>query len=177
MRRLVAMWSRFLAVVARPGVWQHVALLAALSQSTRLVICVLPRPDVADRRSVTKEYESSWIFEPYMTCANVLRRVQHPAFSLVLQRGGIWGASIWQASLTNRADDAAPPPQRVQTPGPHGGDPFRPGRQGITDSSRRWVRAQPGCVPRAWRKGCRGGCRPCGPTEPGAQRSLEPVKA
>jgi hypothetical protein len=29
-----------------------------------------------------KEYESSWIFEPCLTCANALRRVQHLAFSL-----------------------------------------------------------------------------------------------
>src|SRR5215218_6839913 len=34
-------------------------------------------------RSVTKEYESSWIFEPCLTCANALRRVQNPGFSLV----------------------------------------------------------------------------------------------
>jgi hypothetical protein len=32
---------------------------------------------------VTKGYGSSWIFEPCLTCANALRRVQHPAFSLV----------------------------------------------------------------------------------------------
>jgi hypothetical protein len=32
---------------------------------------------------VTKGYGSSWIFEPYLTCANALRQVQHPAFSLV----------------------------------------------------------------------------------------------
>jgi hypothetical protein len=32
---------------------------------------------------VTKEYEGSWIFELYLTCANVHRRVQHPGFSLV----------------------------------------------------------------------------------------------
>jgi hypothetical protein len=30
----------------------------------------------------TREYESSWIFEPCLTCANVLRRVRHPGFSL-----------------------------------------------------------------------------------------------
>jgi hypothetical protein len=34
-------------------------------------------------RPVTKENGSSWIFEPCLTCANVLQRVQHPAFSLV----------------------------------------------------------------------------------------------
>jgi len=33
--------------------------------------------------SVTKEYGSSWIFEPCLTWANALRRVQHPGFSLV----------------------------------------------------------------------------------------------
>jgi len=32
---------------------------------------------------VTKEYESSWIFEPCLTCSNALRRVQNPSFSLV----------------------------------------------------------------------------------------------
>jgi hypothetical protein len=31
----------------------------------------------------TKEYGSSWIFEPCLTWANALRRVQHPGFSLV----------------------------------------------------------------------------------------------
>jgi hypothetical protein len=30
----------------------------------------------------TKEYGSSWIFEPRLTCANALQRVQHPAFAL-----------------------------------------------------------------------------------------------
>jgi hypothetical protein len=33
--------------------------------------------------AVTKEYGSSWIFEPYLTCANALRRVQYLAFFLV----------------------------------------------------------------------------------------------
>src|SRR5512132_3582146 len=32
---------------------------------------------------VIKEYGSSWIFEPCLTWANALRRVQHPGFSLV----------------------------------------------------------------------------------------------
>ena len=32
---------------------------------------------------VTKGYGSNWIFGPCLTCANALRRVQHPAFSLV----------------------------------------------------------------------------------------------
>jgi hypothetical protein len=31
----------------------------------------------------TKEYGSSWIFEPCLTWSNALRRVQHPGFSLV----------------------------------------------------------------------------------------------
>ena len=31
----------------------------------------------------TKENESRWIFEPFLTCANALRRVQNPGFSLV----------------------------------------------------------------------------------------------
>jgi hypothetical protein len=31
----------------------------------------------------TKGYGSSWIFESCLTCANALRRVQHPGFSLV----------------------------------------------------------------------------------------------
>ena len=34
-------------------------------------------------RILTKEYGSSWIFELDLTWANALRRVQHPAFSLV----------------------------------------------------------------------------------------------
>ena len=33
---------------------------------------------------ITKENESSWIFEPRLTCSNTLRRVQNPGFSLVL---------------------------------------------------------------------------------------------
>jgi FG-GAP repeat len=37
---------------------------------------------------VTKENESSWIFEPCLTCSNALRRVQHPGFSLVASRLG-----------------------------------------------------------------------------------------
>jgi hypothetical protein len=40
-------------------------------------------------RALTKEYESSWIFEPRLTCVNALRRVQHPGFSLVRQRFGV----------------------------------------------------------------------------------------
>ena len=35
------------------------------------------------KRTVTKEYGSSWIFESCLTWANALRRVQHPGFSLV----------------------------------------------------------------------------------------------
>jgi hypothetical protein len=31
----------------------------------------------------TKEYESSWIFVPCLTCSNALRQVQHPGFPLV----------------------------------------------------------------------------------------------
>jgi hypothetical protein len=31
----------------------------------------------------TKENESSWIFEPRLTCTNALRRVQNPGSSLV----------------------------------------------------------------------------------------------
>jgi transposase InsO family protein len=34
-------------------------------------------------RQLTKGYGSSWIFERCLTCSNALRRVQHPAFSLV----------------------------------------------------------------------------------------------
>jgi hypothetical protein len=33
------------------------------------------------RQEVTKEYGSSWIFEPCLTWASALRRVQHPGFS------------------------------------------------------------------------------------------------
>jgi hypothetical protein len=36
-------------------------------------------------RAHTKEYGSSWIFEPCLTWANALRRVQHPGFSLVAE--------------------------------------------------------------------------------------------
>jgi len=31
---------------------------------------------------LTKENESSWIFEPRLTCTNALRRVQNPGFAL-----------------------------------------------------------------------------------------------
>jgi hypothetical protein len=34
----------------------------------------------------TKENESSWIFEPCLTCSNALWRVQNPGFSLVTLR-------------------------------------------------------------------------------------------
>jgi hypothetical protein len=37
---------------------------------------------------LTKGYGSSWIFGPYLTCANVLWRVQHSAFALVAARAG-----------------------------------------------------------------------------------------
>jgi hypothetical protein len=37
---------------------------------------------VRDAITVTKENESSWIFEPCLTWSNVLRRVQHPGFAL-----------------------------------------------------------------------------------------------
>src|SRR5512132_410370 len=40
-------------------------------------------PGVSQWRRATKEYGSSWIFEPCLTWANALRRVQHPGFSLV----------------------------------------------------------------------------------------------
>jgi hypothetical protein len=35
---------------------------------------------------LTEGYGSSWIFEPYLSCSNALRRVHHPAFSLVSPR-------------------------------------------------------------------------------------------
>ena len=38
------------------------------------------------KRALTKGYGSRWIFEPRLTCANALRRVQYPAFSLVTGR-------------------------------------------------------------------------------------------
>jgi hypothetical protein len=50
-----------------------------------------PSDDQRKRRSsshsgrlspTTKGYGSRWIFEPWLTCVKVLRRVQHPAFSL-----------------------------------------------------------------------------------------------
>jgi hypothetical protein len=41
------------------------------------------QPSPYSANVITKGYGSSWIFEPYLTCANALRRVRHPAFSLV----------------------------------------------------------------------------------------------
>jgi hypothetical protein len=46
----------------------------------------LPRPywtGLSGRLAVTKGYGSSWIFGPCLSCANAVRRVQYPAFSLV----------------------------------------------------------------------------------------------
>jgi uncharacterized protein YjbI with pentapeptide repeats len=43
---------------------------------------------------LTKEYGSSWIFRPCLTCANALRRVQHSAFSLVTGQGLLRPAQI-----------------------------------------------------------------------------------
>jgi len=44
-------------------------------------------PDPQARRvasvKLLKKYGSSWIFEPHLTCANTLWRVQHPGFSLI----------------------------------------------------------------------------------------------
>jgi hypothetical protein len=42
-----------------------------------------PGPSIKSVATATKEYGSSWIFEPSLTCSNALRRVQHPGFSLV----------------------------------------------------------------------------------------------
>jgi hypothetical protein len=42
-----------------------------------------PPRNPGDGSKVTKGNGSSWIFGPCLTCANVLRRVQHPGFSLV----------------------------------------------------------------------------------------------
>jgi hypothetical protein len=39
-------------------------------------------------RCLTEEYKSSWIFEPRLTCSNVLRRVQNLGFSLVRESRG-----------------------------------------------------------------------------------------
>jgi hypothetical protein len=57
-------------------------------------------------RSVTKEYESSWILEPHLTCANVLRQVQHPAFALV---SALFASLNWSAG----ADREQSPARRV----------------------------------------------------------------
>jgi hypothetical protein len=45
--------------------------------------CPLPAARQTRRVIVTKENESSWIFEPRLTCTNALRRVQNPGSSLV----------------------------------------------------------------------------------------------
>ena len=42
--------------------------------------------EIATALGVTKENGSSWIFEARLTCANALRRVQHPAFALVTRQ-------------------------------------------------------------------------------------------
>jgi hypothetical protein len=42
---------------------------------------------------LTKEYGSSWIFEPCLTWANAIRRVQHPGFSLVRARSSLKDAA------------------------------------------------------------------------------------
>jgi len=49
------------------------------SRRRSLHVAAAPRPQA----QVTKEYGSSWIFEPCLACANALRRVQHPGISLV----------------------------------------------------------------------------------------------
>ena len=49
-------------------------------------ICMLMECGVSHEiltSKATKEYRSSWIFEPRLTCANAIQRVQHPGFSLV----------------------------------------------------------------------------------------------
>ena len=45
--------------------------------------------------SATKGNGSSWIFEPCLTCANALRSVQHPGFSLVRVLR-LTSSSIWE---------------------------------------------------------------------------------
>jgi hypothetical protein len=65
----------------------------AVSAATGAVACGIK----ADRLQVldqdwetdcfTKENESSWIFEPHLTCTNALWRVQNPGFALI--SGGV----------------------------------------------------------------------------------------
>jgi hypothetical protein len=48
----------------------------------------------------TKENESSWIFEPRLTCTNALRRVQNPGFSLVIAASRCYLIQMLRSSLT-----------------------------------------------------------------------------
>ena len=75
-------------------------------------------------RAVTKENGSSWIFDPCLTCANALRRVQHPAFSLVCLR--------WRAGPAARRQGQK---RGQRTPGPSGGGELR---------CRSWIRGTGG---------------------------------
>jgi hypothetical protein len=65
----------------RPGTGARVVV--AMSIVVMVAPLGLGQVDVLEVRCLTKEYESSWIFERCLTCANALRRVQHPGFSLV----------------------------------------------------------------------------------------------
>jgi Phage integrase family len=68
-----ARWSTAIRSPPRSGVRvRRTAVLSAVSAVARHRAC----------RS-TKGHGSSWVFGPYLTCANALRRAQHPAFSLV----------------------------------------------------------------------------------------------
>ena len=63
---------------------------AGIEKPVRAAVRYPSRPHIrglVPASDVTKEYKSSWIFEPHLTCSNALRRVQNPGFSLVTERG------------------------------------------------------------------------------------------
>ena len=75
-----------LAIVLKELGWSYTRLIAELRRQAAIDGAVLPKTESLIRlisRWVTKENESSWIFEPRLTCSNALRRVQNPGFSLV----------------------------------------------------------------------------------------------
>src|SRR4029453_3047054 len=69
----------------RPDPHHKVNLLVngLVTRAYRCATRRFPRPRSTVDGKVTKENESSWIFEPRLTCSNALRRVQNPGFSLV----------------------------------------------------------------------------------------------
>jgi hypothetical protein len=64
--RFPALWSKRLRSSCTDGAY---ALVASIGVNTQ--------------KTITKGNGSSWIFEPCLTGANALQRVQHPAFALV----------------------------------------------------------------------------------------------